>query len=168
MSDTVDTPDAQQTPAVEQQQEKAPKTYDQAYVDTLRQEAAGHRVGKKEAVEAAEAKVKADYEAVLAERDVAYTELQNQLGEAWIELEKYKTALELKVPSDRVASFVSFLQGTDAETIGQSAKAAFDLAGGFESKSPAFDPSQGFGQNKPIPLNGDPILAAIKSAVGVK
>ncbi|ANA87051.1 scaffolding protein [Gordonia phage Strosahl] len=170
MSDTPNAPEGSQTPEVTQQtQEPAPqKTYDQAYVDQLRQEAAGHRVGKKEAVEAAEAKVKAEYEAMLADRDVAYTELQNQLGQAWIELEKVYTSLEAKVPSDKVRQFASILTGEDKDSIAASAQTSFELFGGFDTKSPAFDPTQGTGGRNTLPLNGDPLLNAVKGVLGVK
>ncbi|AOE44427.1 scaffolding protein [Gordonia phage Switzerland] len=169
MTDPVATPaDQQQAPEAQQQEAPVTKTYDQAYVDQLRQEAAGHRVGKKEAVEAAEAAVRAEYEAKLADRDVAYTELQNQLGQAWIELEKVYTSIEAKVPSDKVRQFAAILTGEDKESIEASAKTSFELFGGFETKSPAFDPTQGTGGRNTLPLNGDPLLNAVKGVLGVK
>ncbi|QGJ88767.1 scaffolding protein [Mycobacterium phage Yecey3] len=148
--------------------EPAPKVYDEAYVKSLRDEAAAARIAKRDAVVAAEAALKEAHARELAERDTAYTELQNSLGEAWIELEKYQVAVDAKVPSDKVRQFVAILQGTDAETIGASAKSSLDLIGGFDTKGPAFDPSQGRGGKPPIPLNGDPILAALTAAVNGK
>ncbi|WKW87230.1 scaffolding protein [Mycobacterium phage Chargerpower] len=145
-----------------------PKLYDEAYVKSLRDEAAAHRVAKKDAVEAAEKALKEAHAAELAARDVAYTELQNELGNAWIELEKLYVSIEAKVPSEKVRSFVEILQGSDKETIGESAKKNLDLFGGFETRSPAFDPTQGFGgKPKDLPLNGDPILAAVNAALGI-
>ena len=170
MSDTTNTestPEAAPTPAVDKPLEAQPKLFDEAYVKSIRDEAAAARVAKRDAVEAAEKALKDVHAAELAARDTAYTELQNELGKAWIELEKLQTAIELKVPSDKVAAFVSILQGDDKESIQASAKSAYELAGGFSTKSPAFDPTQGFG-GKDLPLNGDPILEAIKAAVGIK
>ncbi|BBC43574.1 putative scaffolding protein [Mycobacterium phage C3] len=148
--------------------EPTPKTYDEAYVKELRQEAAAARVAKKDAVEKAVNDLKAEHAAELAARDTAYTELQNQLGQAWIELEKLYTTIDAKVPSDKVRAFVSILQGDDKESIQASAKSAYELAGGFNTKTPAFDPSQGTGGRDPLPLNGDPILNAMKNVLKIK
>jgi hypothetical protein len=142
------------------------KVFDEAYVKSLRDEAAAARVAKKDAVEAAVAEANAKYQAELASRDTAFTELQNELSASKLELEKYQAAIAAKVPSEKVAAFVSILQGNDSESIQASAKAAYELAGGFSSKSPAFDPTQGSGGRDVLPLNGDPILDALKRAVG--
>ena len=166
MSENTTTDTSEETPVVDKPLEAQPKLYDEAYVKELRQEAAAARVAKKDAVDAAVKELQDKHTAELAAKDVAYTELQNQLGQAWIELEKLQTTIDLKVPSDKVAAFVSILQGTDKESIQASAKSAYELAGGFASKPSAFDPTQGFGGKKDMPLNGDPILEAIIKAVG--
>lgn len=145
-----------------------PKLFDEAYVKSLRDEAAAARVAKKDAVEAAIKEAKEAHTAELAARDVAYTELQNELAGARLELEKLFVTIDAKVPSEKVRQFAAILQGTDAESIGASAKSSLELIGGFETRSPAFDPTQGFGgRPADMPLNGDPILEAIKKAVGV-
>jgi len=148
--------------------EAQPKLFDEAYVKSLREEAAAARVAKKDAVDAAVKAAGEAHAAELAARDTAYTELQGELEKARIELEKLYISLDANVPSDKVRAFAGLIQGTDTETITASAKAAYELAGGFSTKSPAFDPTQGFGGRDPLPLNGDPILQAIKAAVGVK
>ncbi|ASZ75357.1 scaffolding protein [Mycobacterium phage JoshKayV] len=154
------TPPAEQTPA---------KVYDEAYVKELRNEAAAARVAKKDAVEAAVNELKQAHAAELAARDTAYTELQNELGKAWVELEKIHTSLAAKVPSDKVLAFVEILQGSDKDSITESAKKNLELIGGFESKPVrGFDPTQGFGGRKEdLPLNGDPILNAMKSVLKI-
>ncbi len=144
------------------------KTFSLEYVQQLRQEAASHRTSKNEAVEAAKTAAAAEFEAKLAAKDLAYTELQNQLGDAWIELEKFATAVEAKVPSDKVLAFVKVLQGTDKESITESAKSSLELFGPFDAKTPAFDPSQGLGGKPTLALNGDPILEAITRIVGAR
>ena len=161
------TPDVS-TPAVEKPLEPQPKLFDEAYVKSLRDEAAAARVAKKDAVDAAIAAANEAHQAALADRDTAYTELQNELAAARIELEKLYISIDAGVPSDKVRTFTALIQGSDTESITASAKAAYDLAGGFSTKSPAFDPTQGFGGRDPLPLNGDPILNAIKAAVGIK
>lgn len=148
--------------------EAQPKLFDEAYVKSLREEAAAARVAKKDAVDAAIKEASDAHQAELAARDTAYTELQGELEKARIELEKLYISLDANVPSDKVRAFAGLIQGTDTESITASAKAAYELAGGFSTKSPAFDPTQGFGGRDPLPLNGDPILQAIKAAVGVK
>lgn len=158
-----------ETPAVtDKPTEQEPKVFDEAYVKSLRDEAAAARVAKKEAAEAARAEAKAEYEAKLAEESVKYTELQNEMHKVQIELEKIYASLDAKVPSDKVRAFTEILRGEDKESIAESVKAGLELVGGFSSTSPAFDPSHGLGGSKPLPLNGDPILNAIKSAVGIK
>ncbi|AXH48791.1 scaffolding protein [Mycobacterium phage Steamy] len=167
MSDTVTT-ESTDTTTTTPEVKDAPETFSREYVEELRRENAAHRTGKTAAVDAAKAEAKRHYEALLAEKDTAYTALQNDLGNAWIELEKLQTTLALKVPSERVQAFASFLQGTDKDSIGESAKAAYELAGGFKTNSPAFDPTQGRGGGggkDPLALNGDPIMQALWAAV---
>ncbi|QFG04590.1 scaffolding protein [Mycobacterium phage Keziacharles14] len=157
------------TPAVtDTPLEKAPeaKVYDEAYVKSLRDEAASARIAKRDAVEVAEKALKEAHQAELAAKDLAYTELQNELGTAWVELEKLYTTVDAKVPSDKVRQFMAILQGTDKDSIAESAKANLELIGGFDSKSPAFDPSQGRGgKQPPLALNGDGILNAMMAVL---
>lgn len=166
MSDTDNTP-AESAPAAATPEvaAPAPETFSKEYVQELRNEAANYRNRAKTAADEARAAVQAEYDAKLADKDVAYLELQNQLGQAWIELEKVYTAIEARIPSDKVRAFAAILQGDDADSIKESAKTAADLFGGLDSKSPAFDPTQGKG-GTPLPLNGDPLLNALKKAVG--
>jgi hypothetical protein len=167
MSDnTTETEAAQPETQVVDKPLEQPKLFDEAYVKSLREEAAAARVAKKDAVEAAIKEANDAHQAALAERDTAQTELQNELAAAKIELEKLYISLDANVPSDKVRTFASILQGSDTESLQASAKAAYDLAGGFSAKRPAFDPTQGFGGRDTLPLNGDPILDALKRAVG--
>ncbi|AOT24938.1 scaffolding protein [Mycobacterium phage Kalpine] len=173
MSDTA-TPEGTPTgtPAPEatpKPMEPTPKVFDEAYVKELRNEAAAARLAKKDAVEAAVKEAKDAATAELVARDTRITELENELGKAWIELQKLHTSLAAKVPSDKVLAFTEILQGTDADSIGESAKKNLELIGGFDRKPvPGFDPTQGFGGRKEdMPLNGDPILDAIKQTLGI-
>ncbi|ARQ94618.1 scaffolding protein [Mycobacterium phage Journey13] len=164
------TPAGDQTQEVSKPMEPQGKVYDEAYVKALREEAAAHRIAKKDAVEAAVKELTEKHQQELAARDLAYAELQKQLGDAWIELEKVYLSLDAKVPNDKVRAFIEILDGNDRDSIAESVKSRLELVGGFDSKtpSPAFDPSQGRGGKPPLPLNGDPILEAIKQAVGIK
>ncbi|QTF81439.1 scaffolding protein [Mycobacterium phage TarsusIV] len=162
------TPAPEATPAAEQ---PAAKVYDEAYVKELRNEAAAQRHAKKDAVEAAVKEANEAHAAELSARDVRITELENELGKAWIELQKLHTTLEAKVPSDKVLAFVEILQGSDADSITESAKKSLGLIEGLGGKKqvPGFDPTQGFGGRKEdMPLNGDPILNAMKSVLKIQ
>jgi hypothetical protein len=157
-ADTVTTAGVQATPA--------PEMFSKDYVTELRNEAARYRTEKNSAVEAAKAAVTEEFQRTLADKDVALTEVQNQLGQAWIELEKLYTAIEARIPSEKVRAFASLLKGEDKDSILESAKSAKELFGGTEQSYPAFDPTQGSGGN-PLPLNGDPLLNMLKKVVGV-
>jgi hypothetical protein len=165
MSDATPTPDAAPAPTPAQVA-PAPETFSKDYVTELRNEAARYRTEKNAAVEAAKAATAAELQSTLADKDVALTEAQNQLALAGIELEKIYTALEAKIPSDKVRAFASLLKGEDKESIAESAKSAVELFGGVDVSAPAFDPTQGSGGN-PVPLNGDPLLNMLKKVVGV-
>ncbi|KRD08577.1 head assembly protein [Mycobacterium sp. Root265] len=146
----------------------AEKVYDQAYVTGLRDEAAAARVSKNEAVASAVAAAKAEHEAALAAKDVAYTELQNELGAAWVELEKLYVSIDAEIPSTKVRAFTAILQGNDHDSIFASAKSTYELFDGFDTpapKSPAYDPSQSTGGKPTLALNGDPIMQALIKAV---
>ncbi|AGK87493.1 head scaffolding protein [Mycobacterium phage HINdeR] len=162
-----------QTPAVEtpgtqeQGQAPAPEVFSREYVEELRRENAKHRTSKETAVAEAVAAVKADYEAKLADKDTAYSALQNELGQAWIELEKVYTTIDAKVPSDKVRSVVEFLKGEDKESITASVQSAAKLFGGWETTDPAVDPTQGKGGGTPLPLNGDKLMMALNAKLGL-
>jgi hypothetical protein len=165
MSDTASTPEAttgELAPAVTSQVE----TFSREYVESLRNEAAKYRTEKTGAVEAAKTEAQAAFDAKLAERDTAYTELEGQLGVAGVELTKLRIALELGVPSEKVLAFAEILKGATEEELKESGTKSFELFSGLKSaNAAAIDPTQGSG-NHHLPLNGDPLLAALKRAVG--
>lgn len=165
MSDTDSTPTADVTAAAAPEAHPAPETFSKEYVQELRNEAARYRTQKNEAVEATKLAVAKEFEAKLAEKDVTLTDLQQQLSNAQLELEKLYVALEAKVPSEKVRAFAAILQGSDRDSITEAAESAKELFGGFDSSSPAFDPTQGAGGGV-LPLNGDPLLNALKKVVG--
>lgn len=141
------------------------ETFSRDYVEGLRSEAAKYRNEKKDAVEAAKAAVAAEWEAKFAAKDVEFAALQSDSLSKDVTLAKVKAAIDLKVPSDKVLAFAEHVKGDTEEAIAESAKSVFELAGGFSTTSPAFDPTQGSGGNH-LPLNGDPLLNALKKAVG--
>lgn len=169
MSETVtDTTETTQTPEVTETPMEPGKVYDEAYVKELRQEAAKARVDKKEAVEAAVAAAKAEHAAELAARDTSFTELQNELASAKLELDKLKIAIAADVPSDKVLAFAEILKGDDVESLTESAKSSLELFGGVKRQVIGFDPSAGTGGKEPLALNGDGILHAMCNVLGIK
>lgn len=165
-TDTTPTPADVAEATAAQEAPQSPETFSKEYVQELRNEAARYRTQKNEAVEAVKATLSAEFDAKLAEKDVALAEVQNQLAEAQIELEKIFVAIDAQVPSEKVRAFAAILKGEDKDSLAESAKSAKELFGGLGSKSPAYDPTQGAGGGKPLALNGDPILEALKKAVG--
>jgi hypothetical protein len=164
MSETDNTTTAE-TPAAAPEAHPAPETFSKEYVQELRNEAAKYRTQKNEAIEATKAALSQQFQGQLAEKDVYITELKNELSATQLELEKIRTALEAKVPSDKVLAFASILQGSDPDAIKASAASATELFGGLISTSPAYDPTQGSGNSGHMPLNGDPLLNALKRIV---
>ncbi|AEJ92329.1 scaffolding protein [Mycobacterium phage Timshel] len=165
MADEVTTTTTTETPAADQA--SAPEVFSREYVEELRRENAKHRTSKETAVNEAVAAVKAEYEAKLADKDTAYSALQNELGAAWIELEKVYTTIDAKVPSDKVRSVVEFLKGEDKESITKSVQSAAQLFGGWDTTDPAVDPTQGKGGGTPLPLNGDKLMMALNAKLGL-
>ena len=165
MSDTDSTTTAVETEAGVPDTSPAPEVFSKEYVQELRNEAARYRTQKNDAVEHAKAAVAQEFEAKLTEKDTQFGELQTQYNQARLELEKLYIALESEVPSNKVRAFAAILQGDDTDSISASAAAAKELFVGL-APSPAIDPTQGSGGSGAVPLNGDPILAALKKAVG--
>jgi len=145
----------------------AEQTFSKEYVQQLRNEAARYRTEKNDAVEAAKAAVTADWEGKLAQEQSKAADLESKLGLADLTLTKVKTALSLGVPSDKVLAFAEILKGETEDEIKASAESAKELFGVAPVKAPATDPTQGSG-NSHLALNGDPILDALKKAVGAK
>lgn len=165
MSDTTSTPEG--TPADSAPEATPPaETFSLEYVQQLRGEAAKYRNEKKSAVEAAKTETAQEWEGKLNTEKSKYAELQSKYDAKSVEMAKLLAAIELEVPSDKLLSFADLIKGDDEDSIKASAKSVLDLVGGFAEKpDPATDPTQGKGGGT-LPLNGDPLLNALKRAVG--
>ena len=165
MSDSATT----STPATAAPEAGQPETFSREYVTELRNENAGLRVSKKEAVEAAKTEARSEaikeYEAQVSERDTTISTLQTDLSARDLELLKIKAVLAAEVPSEDVLDVVTLIQGTDDESVSESVKRVKALLGKAPATVPATDPTQGAGSGH-IPLNGDPVLNVLKRAVG--
>lgn len=143
----------------------AQETFSREYVEQLRGEAAKYRNEKKSAVDEAKAALAAEYDGKISLAAAQHAELQTTLSAREVELAKLRTAITLEVPTSKLVGFSELIKGTTEEEITTSAKSVLDLVGGFAKSVPATDPTQGSG-GTPLPLNGDPILNALKRAVG--
>lgn len=165
MSDeTPTTPEAttevQETPKVE--------TFSLDYVQQLRQEAAKYRNEKKTAVDEAVAKLTQEWEGKIAAKDVELAEATTNFSSRELELAKFKIAMATvdQTAASRAEKLAELLKGSSEDELVSSAQSAKELFGGFVKNSPAVDPTQGSGGGV-IPLNGDPILQALKAAVKI-
>lgn len=156
------------TPAVEAPEAGEQQTFSLDYVKSLRDEAAKHRTAKQAIVDELKAQHEQAVASLKAEADVKVAEAQAVIGAKEIEVAKLKAALELGVPKDKIETFVDSIKGSTVDEVKSSAKALSDLAGGFAAPAtnmPAFDPTQGQG-SQALPLNGDPLLRALKQKLG--
>lgn len=141
-------------------------TFDLAYVQQLRTEAAGYRTGKNDAVTAAQAAVTADFEAKIAASDAEHVATKTTLSERELDLVRLKAVLASEDPENRILGLTSLVQGSDEATITEHVKTVKALLGNTAPPlAGAVDPSQGGTGVPPLPLNGDPVLAALMKAV---
>lgn len=161
MSDIASTTPADPAPEADEQQ-----TFSLDYVKSLRDEAAKHRTAKQAVVEELTAKHEKALADAQAEFDVKSTEFQAQLSSKDIEVAKLRAAFDLKVPADKLDSFLETVKGSTPDEVRESAKKLSDLVGGFQQGIPAIDPTQGTG-NTHQPLNGNPLLHSLQQKLGI-
>jgi hypothetical protein len=157
------------TPAAESAPEaNEPQTFSLDYVKTLRDEAAKHRTAKQAIVEELTAKHDVALTEVKTAAEAKIAEAHGESASKDVNIAKLRAAFELKVPADKLDSFLDSVQGTTPEEVQESAKKLSDLVGGFQTQTgtPAFDPTQGQGTQHP-PLNGNPLLKSIEQKLGI-
>lgn len=137
---------------------------------SVRDEAAKYRTEKASAVEAAKAEAESSWQAKVEELETALAEKESSVTETRTEVTKLKAALGAGIEGDKVLSFASLLKGESEEELKAHADEVKQLFAASEpatpATTPAVDPSQGSGN--PLPLNGDPLLAAVSKAVGIR
>ena len=164
-SETTDTAQAAVIPAVENV-ESLPEWARNA-ITKANGDAAKYRTEKNDAVNTGKAQVTQEYEVKLTEANTAHEKTKADLTVALLENVKLKAALANGIPGESAVEFAALLQGTNEEEIGTHAKTVKALFGKTESTDRATDHSQGSASNA-LPLNGDPLLAAVKAAVGIR
>lgn len=135
-------------------------------------EAAKYRVEKKDAVEAAKQEVTESFNARIAELEAELnakvTGAEEDAVTARTDAAKLRATIKAGIDTEKALDFAELLKG---ETEDELVSHAETLKGLFsEDKAPvtkqgATDPTQGQVGKNTLPLNGDPLLAAITKAV---
>lgn len=137
-SGTVTPPTVNEPTTVEQLPEFA-----RNLITGLRQENAKHRTSKTEAVEAAKLEAQTAFEAQLAASNTEHEATKGELGNTKLELAKLTAAINAGIPSDKLLTFASRLNGSTEEELKADAEEAKKLYG--VTSDSAVDPSQGRG-----------------------
>lgn len=130
-------------------------------------EAAKYRNEKNEAVEAAKAEVTESFTSKVEALEAQIAERDAEANSARTEVERLKATIEAGIDHDKAYSFAELLKGESAEELKSHAEQLKELFTNEEApktNTPATDPSQG-SSGKPLPLNGDPLLAAVTKAI---
>lgn len=130
-------------------------------------EAAKYRNEKNDAVEAAKNEVAESYTSKVEALEAQIAERDAEASTARVEVDRLKATIEAGIDHDKVYTFAELLKGDTAEELKSHAdqlKELFITEEAPKTKSPATDPSQG-SAGKTLPLNGDPLLAAVTKAI---
>lgn len=131
-------------------------------------EAAKYRTEKNEAVDAAKAEAEAAFRERIEGLEAQIAEKESEGSAARTEVDRIKAALGAGISSSKVVSFAELLRGDSPEELSAHAEELKQLFGTdqkSEESHKATDPSQGSGNH--LPLNGDPLLAAIKGKLNI-
>lgn len=132
-------------------------------------EAAKYRTEKNEAVEKAKAEVTDSFTTKIEELESKLTSQSGETSMARNEVERLKAAINAGVKQEKITAFADLLKGDNEEELAAHAEELKDLfvEQPENSKQSAIDPSQGRGNQKHTPLNGDPLLQALTSKLGI-
>ncbi|AEV52086.1 hypothetical protein [Rhodococcus phage RGL3] len=159
---------SENTPSTEAEKVEDLPQWAQTLISETRAEAAQHRTEKQSAVETAKAALADEHTAAIAALNVKVTETETERDGARLEVTKLKAALAVGIDGERAIGFAELLKGDNEDQIKSHADEVRKLFGDNKpAHVPATDPSQGSGNKTPLPLNGDPLLDAIKKKVGV-
>lgn len=132
-------------------------------------EAAKYRNEKNEAAEAAKAETAAEFQSKIEALEAKVAESDTATSASRTEVERLKATIEAGIATnaEKAFSFAELLKGDNPDELRSHAeqlKQLFATEEGTPSKQSATDPSQGSAGN-PLPLNGDPLLAAVMSKI---
>lgn len=129
-------------------------------------QAAKYRTEKNDAVEAAKKEVSDSFSEKISELEAQIEQEKGEAGSARTEVDRIKAALGVGIEQSKVLSFAELLKGDTPDELASHAeelKGLFTTEDSQKSTRKATDPSQGTGNT--TPLNGDPLLNALMSAV---
>lgn len=130
-------------------------------------EAAKYRTEKNEAVKKAQDALTEEFNRKQEEFENTLSEKDKEVFSARSEVDRLKIALNSGIEPDKVLSFADRLQGETVEELeadaAELAKLFVSSDSGSTPKEKVRDSTQGSGNH--TPLNGDPLLAAVKNIV---
>lgn len=147
----------------------------QTIISDVRKEAAQYRVDRNEARDTARQEIKSEYEQRIADLESAESEAKTTISERELDIIKLKASLVQLIGDEaieeRVTTFSGLLHGSNEDEIRSHAEEVKKLfattdAAAATQRQAATDQSQG--RQNHIPLNGDPLLNALKAKVGVR
>lgn len=160
------TPTNEQAPsAPAEAQAPSQETFDAAYVKTLREGEAKYRT-ERNAEREAHKKTKDDLATAMTalERlESSSASAAERATKAEHRLAQLEAAIAAEVPTQHLLTFSQLLQGDDPVAMQSHAENLKAMFGVAHQPQRAVDQSQG--RNNSTPLNGDPLLEALKRAV---
>lgn len=170
MSESAPSTEAALESATEQQAQEAPVQSVEDLPEWAREklskanaQAAKYRTEKNDAIAAATAKITDEFSEKLSESEGKYAELQSQYRAKQVELAKLKAVLDAGIPGSTAVEVAGLVHGASDEEITAHVATVKELLAKSVVKDRPVDFSQGSGS--PLPLNGDPVLDALKRVV---
>lgn len=133
-------------------------------INKANSEAAKYRTEKNSAVEAAKAEVTDSFTSKIKELEAQIEEKSSEASQANLNVERVKAAIKVGISTDKLESFAELLHGSTQEELVAHAEQLKDLFTVDNASSKATDRSQGSG-GASGPLNGDPILDAVRNVI---
>lgn len=167
------TPDATETAAVTPETPEVPQAHTKAdlpdwaraELDEARNEAKRYRLEKNEALANAKTIVEAEYANKLTEAASTYSELEVKFAQKSDRVAKLEAVINAGIPSDVVLDVANLVQGSTEDEIAASVESIKGIFSRDPKRPPLVDPTQG--STPPLPLNGDPLLNALKDKLGI-
>lgn len=147
--------------------EEVPADVLRKLLDEARSEAAEHRVKGKEKVKETETRLKSEFETKLAEANSAHEATKVKLAEETLKYEKLTVAIKAGFDKDDILEVADLLKGATQEELVAHATRLKGLFGKKDKDDPAVDPTAGAG-NQDVSLNGDPLMRALTSKLGIR
>lgn len=171
MSEDASTTTTETTPKVTEpaKSDDVPADVLRKLLDEARNEAAENRVKGKKKVEETKAEVTQQFEAKLAEANSAHEATKVKLAESQLTVEKLTVAIKAGFEKDDILEVADLLKGSTNEELTAHAARLKGLFGTKGETPPAVDPTAGAGNSGDnIPLNGDPLMRALTSKLGIR